>query len=588
MEWPQGRTLKEFTILLDPPITMSDVRATPLELPKTPVITPTTQVANTEVTNNVATAIQKAPPKEYGPTKSRDTVWSIAKTLSNDDPTVTHQQMMLALYDNNPKAFYKKNLNALKKGAILQAPTNEQLASRTGTQADNEYREHIALWSSSTKTVAKPTAIAKLESQSQQATTADITQTKLKNSETQAKLTLLTPKQEANNEVAVEGNSADTPIGSSNPSEQANIAIEMAATLEEENKEVKSRLDDLESQVEKLQRLLALKDQQLAQLQSVKPPPPIEKPMVTADGDSNLPLYGGGLAVALLGLFLARRSKKPSPEKNDLPFAPNTADATDTLDDTNDNQPILEVKETTIEPTFIGEEPLLSELSPSELDASSQTQEANPLTECDVYIAYGHYQQAEDLMQNALETEPANVNYKLKLLDVHFAAANAGAFEKVAKTLESLKQSDADTWNSIADMGEDLCPNSSLFLSPLSEKTQTEASNEIGAAAVIELNLPDDSETIRSSDNTAETENNDDFDFDFGLMKNKPLDEIAELETGDSSIDVGENDLDTKLALAQASIDMQDIESAREALNEVILAGDDEQKSNAQTMLEKL
>ena len=98
----------------------------------------------------------------------------------------------------------------------------------------------------------------------------------------------------------------------------------MATTLEEENKEVKSRLNDLEKQVDKLQRLLALKDEQLAQLQAAKPvvaestattvkPAPIDTPVEkkdSKDNDNTLALYGGGALLVLLGLFLARRKKQ--------------------------------------------------------------------------------------------------------------------------------------------------------------------------------------------------------------------------------------------------------------------------------------
>lgn len=442
VEWPQGRTLKEFTILLDPPITMADVRATPLELPKSPIMTPTTPVTSTQVTTYIAPAVQQAPPKEYGPTKSKDTMWGIAKKLIETDHTVTHQQMILALYDNNPKAFYKNNINALKKGAILQEPTNEQLASRTITQANDDYREQIALWSSSTKTAPATTTITKVGSQTQQAARTEITQKKLENSIAETKLTLLTPKQKTpNDDVTVEGNSTDTPVGSTNPTEQANMAIEMAATLEEENKEVKSRLDDLETQVEKLQRLLALKDEQLAQLQAVKPTQAKPASQPTADDDSNLPLYGGILVLALLGLFLARRGKKEPSETSDLAFSPTpTPETPQIVEESNNEQADVAIEETVTESTVIEEKPLL-----------------------------------------------------------------------------------------------------------------------------------------------------DEFDFDFDLIKNEPLDEDEASEPDDSPVtDDAENDLDTKLALAQASIDMQDIESARDTLNEVISAGDDEQKEQAQNMLDKL
>jgi pilus assembly protein FimV len=598
VEWPQGRTLKEFTILLDPPITMSDVRTTPIALPKTPKITPTAPTTTQAVANYVAPATQAAPPTEYGPTKSRDTVWGIAKKLMDTNHTATHQQMMLALYDNNPKAFYKKNMNALKKGAILQLPSDEQINSRSITQANNDYVEQNALWSSSTKASA-PAAIAQVDKKAQPSTTESSLKKKLENNVDEAKLTLLTPKQEATLEIPVEGNTAETPVGSTNPNNQANIAIEMATTLEEENKEVKSRLNDLESQVDKLQRLLALKDEQLAQLQSIKPvaeSTPDTKPPATnaatpvsGEDESNLPLYGGGLVIALLGLFLARRKKEASKQNNDDSFN-ETPPYTPTISEENIEQP-------STSSTILEEEPLLSEFTPSEFNASVQTQEADPLTECDVYIAYGRYQQAEDLIKNALKGDADNLGYKLKLLDVYFSSANSDAFEELASSLSALKESDPDTWNNIAEMGSEINPDSTLFLSPLNEEIEIQPASNPEQ----ESSHEDSTEEAQTTGNLTEDNTSSEFDFDFNLIKNEaPIQQetessedfdvsLDEIEIDAPSIDTSEDNFDAQFSLAQASIEMEDIESARHALNEILVSSDnDSEKQRAQDMLDRL
>lgn len=584
VEWPQGRTLKEFTILLDPPITMSDVRASPLELPQTAKITPTTPPTSTQVTTYVAPAAQSVPATEYGPTKSRDTVWGIAKKLIANNHTVTHQQMMLALYDNNPKAFYKKNINALKKGAVLRLPSKEQVGSRTSAQANSDYVKHNTLWSSSTIAADTATAVTKVDKEDQPLAATSSVKKKLKNNVEEAKLTLLTPKQETETEVPVEGNTTDTPVGSTNSTDQANIAIEMATTLEEENKEVKSRLNDLETQVDKLQRLLALKDEQLAQLQSAKPvstPSPVTKPEtvdtqtpIAEDDDSNLPLYGGGLIIALLALFLARRKKQNKGEKPQDTFNDTQAYP---LNITEDN-----VNDTNTTSTILEEEALLSEFTPSEFNSSSQTQEADPLTECDVYIAYGRFQQAEDLISKAMETDPDNLAYKLKLIDVYFSSANAEAFEELASSLSTLKGSDPDAWNSIIDMGTEICPDSPLFLSPLNEEIdiQTAPVTKQVSDAEVNLEIPQDVEEIQVEDTVPENETNSEFEFDFNLIKNEAAPE-------DHTETISDN-IETMFSLAQASIEMEDIESARQTLNEILEAGSEPEIKKAQDMLNNL
>ena len=50
----------------------------------------------------------------------------------------------------------------------------------------------------------------------------------------------------------------------------------------------------------------------------------------------------------------------------------------------------------------------------------------------------------------------------------------------------------------------------------------------------------------------------------------------------------GTDEVATKLDLARAHVDMGDSEGAREILEEVILEGSDEQKTDAQSLLKKL
>ena len=596
VEWPQGRTLKEFTILLDPPVTMSDVRTTPIAVPETPAITATTSQAVSQPITPATTVSTS----QYGATKSSDTIWSIAKKLMSNNQTATHQQMMLALYDNNPEAFYKKNINALKKGAILQIPSKQQLDSRTAAQALNEYNEQHALWSLFTKTANPPIAIAKANEKARPAATEPGLKKKLKNREVEAKLTLLTPTQESTPEAPVEDNTAETPTGSTNPINQANIAIEMAATLEEENKDVKSRLNDLESQVDKLQRLLALKDEQLAQLQSqpstVEPVPVVKtqptdttESITEEENDYHLALYGGGLVIALLALFLARRKKESS-----NPQDPAVFDETPPSTATNIAEENINLTNT------LEEEPLLSEFTPSEFNANQHTQEADPLTECDVYIAYGRFQQAEDLITNALKDEPDNLSYKLKLLDIYFSSANSDAFEELANSLSALKESDPDIWNNISDMGVEINPDSKLFLSPLNEEIQvpTISAPEQQSASENEIEYPDEPQAAEEPANEA---TNSEFEFDFDLIKNEPTikeqadtHEDIELTLNEIEIDAPPADssienFDAQFALAQASIEMEDTESAHHVLNEILASSNnDEEKQRAQDMLNRL
>ena len=610
VEWPEGRTLKEFTILLDPPSVMPISRSPAIKqaTAQETVIKPAEK--KTFKKHTTPDVSSNSPIKdEYGPTKRRDNVWDIAKNLVKNSPEATHQQMMMALYDNNPKAFYKKNINALKRGVILQVPSAAQLQSRTATQAKADFNEQNALWKSAVsrkaqQTLKKPSNKSNKENKNSELVDKG-------NLNTDSKLSLLSLKNEkpsASTSSSVENtDTAKTPENSNSPSIQASAAIEMATSLEEQNKEVKLRLSELELQVEKLQRLLVLKNEQLTQLQ-VPATEPVTKTAPLKGTDENeisdwlqvnsTYIYsGGGLIILFLALLLARR-KKDQPEQA-VP-APSVNLDQDNKSDTF--KEIDEPEETTLFSTT--EEPLLSEFTSTEFNSAQHTQESDPLTESDVYIAYGRYQQAEDIIQNALESEPDNQTYKLKLLDVFYASSNIERFEEVAASLVMLKDSDPEAWANIEKMGSEINPSSTLFNGPNAVETASDISpdnfdletaaedvTDIEAEAEqstdngIDFNLDEPELTADQDDDSTDNDNKKDFEFDFDLIQPTPhLDESA---SENSNLDDLESD-DTRLSLAQAYIEMEDYISAKESLLEVMESGSTEQQQKAQEMLDKL
>jgi len=614
VEWPEGRTLKEFTILLDPPSTMPISRSPTIKraTAQETTIKPAEKKTPKKNTSRVSSSTPIG--NQYGPTKHRDNVWDIAKNLVKNSPSATHQQMMMALYDNNPKAFYKKNINALKKGVILQAPSSTQLQNRTAVQAKADFNEQNVLWKSSvsqkTQKLKKP-----LKKSHKETKNSALGNKQKVNTNPELSLLSLKDKKPTTSSSAGNTDTAEAPKNSNNASIQASAAIEMATSLEEQNKEVTLRLTELELQVEKLQRLLVLKNEQLTQLQIPATLPVSHTPPILKEAGENeisewlqvnsTYIYtGGGLIILLLALLLARR-KNGKPEDD----APTPSVSSEQNIQADALKKVDEPAPTTLFST--PEEPLLSEFTSTEFNSAQQLQESDPITESDVYIAYGRYQQAEDIIQNALENEPDNQAYTLKLLDVFYASSNAERFEEVAASLTMLKDSDPQAWASIEKMGAELSPNSTLFNTPGSVETTAENDQDdfgleptyehvtddtkadetdSGAEAqgidngidfnIVEPELATD-EGVDSTDN----DNKKDFEFDFDLIQ--PTQNLDESTPDNFDLDTLESD-DTRLSLAQAYIEMEDYISAKESLLEVLETGNLEQQQTAQDMLDKL
>ena len=146
--WPNGRLLREYTLLLDPPM----YAPTPVvsSAPRLPVATapaPRPQtVAPTPrpVTPSASAPVRPAAPAAPAPaaasksegdqykTTSSDTLWEIAQS-SRQSGTV--HQAMLAILDLNPNAFVGGNINRLKSGQVLRLPTDAQIKSRSQAEA---------------------------------------------------------------------------------------------------------------------------------------------------------------------------------------------------------------------------------------------------------------------------------------------------------------------------------------------------------------------------------------------------------------------------------------------------------------------
>ncbi|BCD96730.1 FimV/HubP family polar landmark protein [Marinagarivorans cellulosilyticus] len=136
-QWPSGKLLREYTVLLDLPVfTKEPARAVQAAKAQAPARQPVTQTRTP--------ARQPAPRQSsgfdgdtYGPVSSTDTLWAIAsKAKPGDEFSV--QQTMLAIQRLNPNAFINNNINLLKRGAVLRLPSETDITDFDPRQAKRE------------------------------------------------------------------------------------------------------------------------------------------------------------------------------------------------------------------------------------------------------------------------------------------------------------------------------------------------------------------------------------------------------------------------------------------------------------------
>jgi len=96
----------------------------------------------------------------------------------------------------------------------------------------------------------------------------------------------------------------------------------------------------------------------------------------------------------------------------------------------------------------------------------TEDSEVDPLTEADVFMAYGRYEAAEERLQEAIASTPERSELKVKLLEVYNTNKNQPAFESLAEELYASLGDTAPTdsnWQKVVVMGKQIAPNNPIF-----------------------------------------------------------------------------------------------------------------------------
>ncbi len=98
--------------------------------------------------------------------------------------------------------------------------------------------------------------------------------------------------------------------------------------------------------------------------------------------------------------------------------------------------------------------------SPSQLDAAG---DVDPVAEADVYLAYGRDLQAEEILKEAMRTNPSRVAVHFKLLEIYAKRRDVKAFEVVAAEAYGLCQGQGDQWQAASELGRELDPANPMY-----------------------------------------------------------------------------------------------------------------------------
>ena len=496
--WATGRIVRDYTMLFDPPSLRVAAPApeTPAQVPIRPTSNGATVASATVAPaapkqRSEAPAAPSAAPSGAGASgmaraatarqvnvKAGDTASKIANATK--PASVSLDQMLVALLRSNPHAFAGDNVNRIKAGAVLRIPLQEQIASVPAPQATqimvaqsrdfDDFRRKLA----GNAPGASVAAADRKASGQLQATVED----KRAIATAPDKLTL--------SKGPIQNQAADDRLARSNSArDAASRAADISRNIGELNKLGAATGAVVPSSAASASALAPTVAATQAQTPATPPVPAassgaqsaasaaLAAPKAVAASAAKrpasapatrpepglidslietplLPVSVIGLT-ALLAFFGFRRARKQrkaaadtlrqSQLQPDSFFAVSGGQRVDTSDNPPTGSSMV--------------------YSPSQLDAVDNV---DPVAEADVYLAYGRHQQAEEILKDALQSNPERIAIHQKLLGIFAKRSDIKSFQRVATLAYDLTKGQGLEWERICEIGVNIDPSNPLYL----------------------------------------------------------------------------------------------------------------------------
>ena len=583
--WSSGRIVRDYTVLLDPPIlrARAPVQATAPQVAAATPVTPPARVAAAPVPAPAAAAAQPATSAPaFAPAavaRSRpnkvtvrrgDTASQIAREIK--PAQVSLDQMLVALLRANADAFINGNLNLIKAGAVLTVPTDDQITAVSEAQASqtviaqsrdfNAFRSKLASNApeqqvASADRTASGAVQAQVEDKRTSAAAPDrltlskgaadakaaeerIAQAKAAQDAAQRTAELARNVKDLSSLGAASAAAGSTapaapvaPAAAAASAAVPGVAVTVAATAPTATAPAApAPAAPAPAAPAPAAPAPAASEAAVPAPAPVAAPapapapvaakPPVEEPGVLDQLLANpLTLVGGGLLIALLAGMGIYRARKRREAAEVDSAFLESRLQPDSFFGASGGQ--------RVDTNDGGASGSSMVYSPSQLDAAD---DVDPVAEADVYLAYGRDMQAEEILKEALRTHPGRIAVHQKLLDIYAKRRDTQGFETMAKEAFRVVGGESPEWARICEQGLGLDPSNPLYRpgnEPPSMVDKTIVTKTIpGMAAASMATQKIDLST--SDDAPASTAMDLDLDLDFSLDDKPAVSAIEEAQ----------------------------------------------------------
>jgi pilus assembly protein FimV len=402
---------------------------------------------------------------------------------------VSLERMLVALYRANAGAFAGKNMNRLMAGKIIRMPDAAEMEAVQQREAVKEIHAQVVDWNAYRQQLAAVRTEAGSQTGRQESSgkvSTAVTE-KVPAIKEPSKEVLKLSKGEAPSDKAVG-------VGKTTPQDKKNAQEEEVIAKNKALKDAQERTALLEKNVKDLQKLAELKKPAVAAGQTpavpaivasapvavtaiaaassvasavpaasapkVASPKVVLPPKVVVAQTSLLddvladPVMLAGGAVLVLGLggigyVLVRRRKKTGKvvkAKSETGKQEDAGSGTGRI-----TSPVIPSPDT-------GD---FTQSAHVEQPVQSNVEEVDPIGEADLFLTFGRDVQAEEVLKEALKTNPANVPVRLKLLSIYANRKDKNAFFTNAREIKD--SGDEASWQEAAAMGRELEPDNTFY-----------------------------------------------------------------------------------------------------------------------------
>ncbi|WP_083664559.1 FimV/HubP family polar landmark protein [Rhodoferax saidenbachensis] len=509
--WASGRIVRDYTMLFDPPVLrQAQVAPTLPQISPAPSVPAPVRATTAPVSSDTprSAPVAKAPPAPKAatpaaaapakpltalgaegdkqvPVKNGDNASKIAARTKAAN--VSLDQMLVALLRANPDAFVNSNLNRLRAGTVMNVPTAEQAQSVPAAEASqivvaqskdfNDFRRNLAANAPSAGVPAADRKAsgsidAKVEDKKPASAAPDKLTLSKGSVQSKAADDAKIAKERAEKDAATRAaeiaknisdldkmKAASAPKAATAPAPAASEAGKPAVPTPAVT--VATTPAPAPAASAPAAPVAPASAPQAAASAPAKPKaapvavPPMEEPSLVDEllGDPLVPAAAGGLLAILAGLaFYKIRQRKKNAAQVDSSFLESRLQP-DSFFGASGGQRVDTANDGPASNSSMV-------YSASQLDAAD---DVDPVAEADVYLAYGRDLQAEEILKEAVRTNPGRLAIHTKLLEIFAKRRDAQGFEASATQAFKLTGNASPEWARICEMGLAFDPENPLY-----------------------------------------------------------------------------------------------------------------------------